>query len=319
MARSRLAVALVVPEPHRTEIDGLRRAVGGQLDRIEPHITVVPPVNVADDRLPEALATLRATAGARVGAIRLTIGPAATFMPHNRVLYLEVTGEPADATALRELRAEVMTGALHREERRAFVPHVTLTNRLGPVDEAQALALLGGYSVEVTFERVDLLRYDEERRRWTTVADVPVGPRHVVGTGGLALELTASHHLDPEADAAVRGWVEGTVGADPPAVPPGAAPLILAARREGRPARGAAGWTAGPRGALQVVTVDPSERRTGVGGHLLAAFEVAAARRGARGLEVEGEAPDDVAAALRARGWVTHREGRATFSTTLNV
>ncbi len=69
MARVRLGVALLVPPPFDTEIDGLRRALGdGALGRIPAHLTLVPPVNVREERLGEALAALRRAAAARAKA-----------------------------------------------------------------------------------------------------------------------------------------------------------------------------------------------------------------------------------------------------------
>lgn len=316
MARSRLAVALVVPEPQRTEVDGLRRAVGGQIERIEPHITLVPPVNVADGSMPDAIATLRAAAAAVEGPMRLTIGPAATFMPANRVLYLRVDGRPIDVASLGRLRSQAMRGVLHREERRSFVPHVTLTNRLGEIDEEPALALLAGYLVEVTFTRLDLLRYDEEQRRWSAVADVPLGPAHVVGTGGLALELTPSSHLDPEASSAGESWLGAAAVPSPSG--PEVDPLVVAARREGRVVGIVTGGTSGPWAGLDLVVVAAQERRTGIGTHLLATFELAAAHRGARRVEAGGEVPADVAALLRSRGWASGG-GAPTLSSRLIV
>ena len=45
--RHRLGVAVVIDPPVADEINGLRRAVrDGALDRIAPHVTLVPPVNV---------------------------------------------------------------------------------------------------------------------------------------------------------------------------------------------------------------------------------------------------------------------------------
>src|SRR5690606_27748716 len=115
----------------------------------------------------------------------------ASFVPTNRVLYLAVGGAPDDVATLGLLRSSASTGVLRREEQRPFVPHVTLTNRLSaPAPDAAdggvaaadaARGLLAGYRVEVAFRRLDLLRYDEEERRWTTVADVSLGPPRVVG------------------------------------------------------------------------------------------------------------------------------------------
>ncbi|MDQ1402032.1 MAG: hypothetical protein QOG03_348, partial [Actinomycetota bacterium] len=71
----RLGVALLIPNPLAAEIDGLRRALGdGGLDRIPPHLTLVPPVNVREDRLSDALAVLR-NAGTGTRPFILELGP----------------------------------------------------------------------------------------------------------------------------------------------------------------------------------------------------------------------------------------------------
>ncbi len=46
------------------------------------HLTLVPPVNVREDRLGEALAVLRRAAAA-TRSLTLTLGPPATFLPDN--------------------------------------------------------------------------------------------------------------------------------------------------------------------------------------------------------------------------------------------
>ena len=63
MARQRLGVVLLVPQPLATEIDGVRRALGDDArERIPPHITLVPPVNVAERDLPRAFTLVRTAA-----------------------------------------------------------------------------------------------------------------------------------------------------------------------------------------------------------------------------------------------------------------
>jgi 2'-5' RNA ligase len=58
-----LGVALLLPDPAATEVDGLRRALGdGSLGRIPAHLTLVPPVNVRADDMPAALDLLRRAA-----------------------------------------------------------------------------------------------------------------------------------------------------------------------------------------------------------------------------------------------------------------
>lgn len=293
MPKARLSVALLVPEPVATEVDGLRRALGsGAVGRIPPHVTLVPPVNVREDRFGEALSVLR-SAASRTRGLHLALGPVDTFAPVNPVVYLAVGGDDREVAALRALRRAVLADPLDRPLTWPFHPHVTLADRAEPARIAAALAALDRYRAEVRIDRVHLLR-EGAGRVWEPVADVPLAPPVVVGRGGLPLTLTVSHHLDPEGVALGTG--------------PGR-PLAVTARRGADvvgTATGATGAAGGGPGVLGWLLVRPEDRRTGVGTHLLAAVASAAAERGCTSL-VTGPAvaPDgEVASFLRRAGWV---------------
>ena len=195
MPRLRLGVALLVPPPLDREIEGLRRAVGdGSLDRIPPHLTLVPPVNVAADRLEEALAVLRA-AGAAAEPFSLSLGPPATFLPDTPVLHLAVGGEGFDELQL--LRERVFRPPLARPLTWPFVPHVTLADEARPERIAAAVEALAHYRVEARFDRVHLLR-EGQGRVWEPMADAPFAAPTVVGRGGLPAELSVAGVADPE-------------------------------------------------------------------------------------------------------------------------
>ena len=56
----RLAAALLISDPPAAEINGLRRACSdGLLDRVDPHITLVEPINVREDDVDEVHRILR--------------------------------------------------------------------------------------------------------------------------------------------------------------------------------------------------------------------------------------------------------------------
>ena len=157
----------MLPEPVATEVDGLRRALGdGTLGRIPAHLTLVPPVNVAEDDLPSALDVLR-DAARQTRPLNLRLGPAATFHPETPVVYLAVGG---DIDGLRSLRDRVFRPPLERALSRAFVPHVTVADELDPARIPAAVVALADYVVDVTFDGVHLL--EEGRGRvWRPIAD----------------------------------------------------------------------------------------------------------------------------------------------------
>jgi 2'-5' RNA ligase len=147
MARRRFAVALLVPPPVAVEIDGLRRALGDrQLGRIDPHITVVPPINLGE----EDLAALAA------GPMSLALGPVETFAESSPVRFLAV----APWGPVTELYRACWSGVLARPEKRSFHPHVTVDIDGGPTGGPDpAVDLLAGYRAEVEVDRVTVLEH----------------------------------------------------------------------------------------------------------------------------------------------------------------
>lgn len=309
MARVRLGAALLIPPPVAEEIDGLRRALGDRsLGRVPPHLTLVPPVNVAERDLGRALAVLRAAAATVAGPLRLVLGPPATFLPANPVVYLAVEGPLDELGAVRD---RLLSPPLARASAWPFVAHVTLAELAGPGPAprpglaaatgplaetlpqpdthdgpaARAAAALGDYQVTTAIDRVYLLREvrSEGRRRWVPLADAGFGTPAIIGRGGLALELTRSQMLDPEArsllDAAGADLVGPTAEGDPQGDGPEPARrwprvgrLVVTGRREGAAVAVGVAWLA-PDGGQVMVLVDERHRHQGIGSHILAAVE----------------------------------------------
>jgi 2'-5' RNA ligase len=265
MGRMRLGVALLVPAPLDAEIDGMRRALGdGTLGRMPAHLTLVPPVNVREDRLGEALAVLRRAAAA-TRPLTVTLGPPASFLPDSPTIYLRVDGD------VQALRDRVFVEPLARPVTWPFVAHVTLADEAPPERIDAALSALADYQVEVAFDRVHLLR-EGPGRVWEPIADAVFAPPAVIGRGGLPVEITVSERLDPEA-APLAGGER----------------LALTARSGGEVAGVAEGWCRPPVAHLAQLSVAGEHRHLGVAGHLVAAFRSEAAQRGCDDLTL---APD---------------------------
>lgn len=154
MPRRRFAVALLIPPPVSVEVDALRRALGDrQLGKIEPHITLIPPINLREDDIADALAVVQAAAR-RSSPTPLAIGPVGTFSESSPVRFLAV--DPWDPVT--ELYRACWSGVLEREEKRPFHPHVTVDIDGGVTDGPDpALDLLAGYRAEVLVDRVTVL------------------------------------------------------------------------------------------------------------------------------------------------------------------
>jgi 2'-5' RNA ligase len=260
------------------------------LSRVPPHLTLVPPVNVRGDQLHSALARIRAAAASQPGPLCLTLGPPATFLPVNPVLYLEVGG---DLEALGALRDAVFVAPLARKLSWPWVPHVTLADSAEPDRIEVAVTALDHFAAVARVAYVVLL--EEVRGRvWVPMADAALGPVAVVGTGGLAMEITRGRIVDPEVERMLQ---EAGVAAGGPGkwgVPAGGLssfPMVLTARREDDVVGVATAWRSDDGGHVAVV-VAPGTRRQGIGGTLLSHLE--AAIRGAdwrcRHLQAHGPA-----------------------------
>ena len=291
-------MALLLVPPVALEVQGLRRALGdAPLDRIGPHLTLVPPVNVRSDALEQALAVLRRAAYGQGGALELDLGPVATFIPINPVVFLEVSGPGLEGLA--HLHRAVSAGPLLRQERWPWRPHVTLCDD-APVDRAAAaVAALAHYQAPVSFDRVVLLQ--ETARRWLPLADACLGPPAVVGRGGLELEITQGRLLGPDAWTMIEAQANVTAGlaalrgpgATDHAGGQGGPTVALTGRREGAVVGVAAAWAGPYPGApVQVlVLVAEASRGQGTGRALVLALEAGLRGQGWAMERVQGHGP----------------------------
>jgi 2'-5' RNA ligase/GNAT superfamily N-acetyltransferase len=258
---------VLVPRPVADEIDGLRRACGdGTRERVSPHLTLVPPVNVSENRVGEALQVLRHAAGA-VHPFDLDLGPVASFAPDSPTLYLSVGG-PADALeTLHRLRDAVFRTPLHRSLTWPFVPHVTVADEMDGQRMDAAIAVLADFRVRVRCEAVHLLieHRDAQGTKWTPFADYRLGARHPVARGGIPLELWVSSAPDPEARLLLGSWQAASLET-------GWAPITVTARRREELVAVATGSTNGARGCLDTLFVAPGHRGEGIARHLWLRF-----------------------------------------------
>lgn len=277
MGRVRLGVALVLPEPWRSEIDGLRRALGSStLGRIPPHITLVPPINIRDEDVPAVLNQVREVAETSK-ALDLRLLPASTFRPDSPVLMLPVAGDDLDA--LHDLRARLQVDRLKREGKRAFVPHVTLHDNVDVEFRERAIGVLKAYEADVQFESVMVLRHHDDRI-WREFADFRFESPVKIGTGGFEVSITHSAFVDE--------FTLGRIGAREELVP-GSTDVFVA--RVGGVSAGVLAAKAGPRFQVVELRVNEAYRGLGIGLHLLRQAQFEAKRRGYERIEDAAACP----------------------------
>jgi 2'-5' RNA ligase/L-amino acid N-acyltransferase YncA len=290
MPRRRVGVVLLIPEPVAGEIDVLRRALGeADVGRIAPHLTLVPPVNVADADFDGALDRLR-DAAHRTSSLHLKLGPPATFLPTNPVLYLGITGDVAGVDRLRD---RVFRPPLERHLTWPFHPHITVLDGGDPERIRAAVGVLADWTASITVERAHLLEErhrDDGSRYWEPVAEARFEEPAVIGRGGLELHLEVTTELPGDA-IAFRDKAFDTLDVERFGERWRPVPLAVTARRDGRIVGTADGEVRQTGVAsLSSLVVAPDVRGQGIGAQLVAAFASAAAAQGATELTRQADA-----------------------------
>lgn len=260
MGRVRLGVVMLLPPPWDREIQGLRRALGDTWsERVPPHITLVPPVNVRSEDEVRAHELMR-EAAAETEPFEVIVGPAADFLPDSSTVYLEVGGPTT--TRLLALRDRVFQVPLERALTYEYVPHVTLADGIDPERVRAAVRAFEAFRTTIVLDRMQLMVEERtEDWRWNVRAEFVFAKPSVVARGGLELELTITTDV-------AAGLSQG----DPDAV-------LITARRAGEDVGSLRGRVSNSSGLVADVKVGEPHRRQGIGAHLLAAFESELRRR----------------------------------------
>ena len=306
MTRVRLGIAILLPEPARTEVRALRRALGSpSLDTQPPHITLVPPVNVRAEHIDDVMAVARSAAASVDGPLRLRLGPPATFAPVSPVLYLGVHGDAVDR--LRTLPSLLLQGPLQRMPTYDYVPHCTLHELADDELVNAAMRSMGDFRWVIEANGFDVLRQDDDRV-WRTLADFTFAQPVVRGRGGIEIVLRRSSTLPP--DAARLLEAVDAIGVEP--VPEG---WSVDARNPAGVLLGAVSGVFDTNGVggrfadIEALAVDPAERRQGIGDRLLEETVLFAGQVGVSGVRV----------CVGTDGWIHRWYARRGFGAELTL
>lgn len=286
MPRRRLGAALLFEEPIRSELIGLRRAIGcPSLERMDPHVTVLAPVNVREDDLVVALAVMR-RAAMSIAPFEVELVGAQTFAPRSPVLFLGVEGPDRDR--IDSLRGAVARPPLVRLTDHEFFPHVTLHEDADGDVIAAGLVAFAHYRRAVALGRVALLQQRHDDRRWVPIGEWELGRGGLRGRGGFEVSLHWASVPGPDtltrlAEVPVDPGTRSTVS--------GAELRVVEAMCDGVLAGAAEVAIASGRWVLGRVWVRLDQRGAGIGSHLVRAI----VERAAMGRNADAQEADETA------------------------
>lgn len=284
MARRRVLVAIVPPVTVAEQVRTLRWALGDRRpERIVPHVTIVPPFNVATDDVDRFRRHIRSVVLATT-PFSVSVSGLATFAPSTPTIHLEV--HDGGSGALTQLRSRLGLDGLVPVDGRPFRPHMTVRSRAS--DEQIEAALVAGsplFSIPVNDPtdgsgdpasdprmrwEVGSVQLMEQHHRagigtlWQPIAEEPFGPPVVVGRGGVELVIRTTSVFD------AAPWEDGEF---PPGIDAahGQALCVTAERADviGRPIGGAMGQVRDRYAELHWLRVSHEHRGMGVGRHVL--------------------------------------------------
>ncbi len=165
-----LGVAVAVPEPFAGALrDGRARTGDPAAGAVPPHVTVVPPVQVAPDRVDEVVEHVRAVA-ARLEPFVVTLVGTGTFRPVSDVVFVQVVD---GARACDRLQEQVRTGPLERRLGFPYHPHVTVAHDVPAEAMDSVQGQLADFRAAFDVQAVSVYRCGDDGV-WRVLAEAPL-------------------------------------------------------------------------------------------------------------------------------------------------
>ncbi len=171
MTRRSFGVAIGLPEPFTSELQGWRERLGDpNASGIPPHVTLLPPTTLDDAVLEAVEEHLReVAAGERPFGLRLQ--GSGTFRPVSPVVFVPLVQGAGDCE---RVQAKVRRGPLGRELSFPYHPHVTVAHDLDEPALDRAFVELADYEAGFTVWGFTLFEQDTVGV-WRPQRDFPFG------------------------------------------------------------------------------------------------------------------------------------------------
>jgi 2'-5' RNA ligase len=127
MPRRDIGVAIGIPEPYTSELQGWRERLGDpNAGDIPPHVTLLPPTSLPTEALPDVEEHLREIAEQREPFL-LHLRGSGTFRPVSPVVFVPLVQGISECE---QLEQAVRSGPLSREVHFPYHPHVTVAHEV---------------------------------------------------------------------------------------------------------------------------------------------------------------------------------------------
>ncbi|WP_242142358.1 MULTISPECIES: YjcG family protein [unclassified Bacillus cereus group] len=158
----KLGIVIFPSKMIQDKANGLRKRYDPHYALVPPHITLKAPFEAPEEQLETIVKELRTIAN-KTNPFILHVGKVGSFAPVNNVIYFKVEKTP-ELTFLNE---EMHKGFLTQEREYAFVPHLTIAQKLSDAEHADILGRLRmkDFYYEQTIDRFHLL-YQLENETW---------------------------------------------------------------------------------------------------------------------------------------------------------
>ncbi|MCT2535682.1 YjcG family protein [Aquibacillus koreensis] len=156
-------VAIFPSKKMQDEANSYRKRYDPHYALIPPHITVKEPFVLEDKELEATISELREIAKS-TEPFPLSVRKVSSFSPVTNTIYLKV--EPVDE--LLKLNEKLHSGNLPNEQTYAFVPHITIAQKLSDDEFSDVFGSLKmqSFDMEETIDRFQLM-YQLENGAWT--------------------------------------------------------------------------------------------------------------------------------------------------------
>lgn len=154
-----LGVSITIPQPWAGQLTQWRAAVGDPMaEAIPPHVTLLPPTEVAPARVPAFLEHLAAVAGSHP-RFDMVLSGTASFRPVSPVVFIQVS---EGISSCERLERAVRSGPVHRDLEFNYHPHVTIAHHVGDDALDTAVRVGADFRAEFVVEAFDLYEQDTD-------------------------------------------------------------------------------------------------------------------------------------------------------------